>query len=113
MQRRAELARAIINCPSVMLLDEAKQKAIKAIWETRPIFALQGPPGTGKTTCAIALARDLYGGDGWAGRVLELVRVRRKIGFIFQAHNLMGSLTARDNVTLPIREQLIVELYSK
>lgn len=36
-----------------------------------PHLLFAGPAGTGKTTCAIALARELYG-DGWRGSFLEL-----------------------------------------
>ena len=37
-----------------------------------PHLMFAGAPGTGKTTCAIALARDLYGQENWSGRFLEL-----------------------------------------
>ncbi len=36
-----------------------------------PHLLFAGPAGTGKTTCAIALARGLYG-EGWRGSFLEL-----------------------------------------
>lgn len=49
--------------PIAGYLDEAKQKAIKAIWETRPIFALQGPPGTGKTTLVANLLGQIFTDD--------------------------------------------------
>lgn len=73
------------------------------------IVIMTGPSGSGKTTLLTlvgtlrtvqegslrVLGRDLYG----ASRK-ELVQTRRDIGFIFQAHNLFGSLTAVQNVRM-------------
>lgn len=36
-----------------------------------PHMLFAGPAGSGKTTCAIALARELYG-DGWRDNLIEL-----------------------------------------
>ncbi|MCZ6599198.1 MAG: ABC transporter ATP-binding protein [Planctomycetota bacterium] len=70
-----------------------------------------GPSGSGKSTL-LHLLGALDRPDG--GRVIldgvdlalerRLDRVRaRSIGFVFQLHNLVPSLTARENVELPLR----------
>jgi len=72
-----------------------------------------GPSGSGKSTflnCAAGLDRPTSGsvwlGDTELSRLSEvqLTEVRReRIGFIFQAYNLMSALTVEENVTLPLR----------
>jgi putative ABC transport system ATP-binding protein len=79
------------------------------------LVAVLGPSGSGKTTLllCISLILDPTGGtiifdrqtifqkNGWAG--VDIRRIRReKIGFIFQSHNLIPFLTARQNVLLPL-----------
>jgi len=78
------------------------------------IFILTGPSGSGKTTLLTLigglrsiqagnlkiLGKELYGASA-----TQLVQVRRYIGYIFQAHNLLEFLTARENV------QMALELY--
>ena len=75
--------------------------------------AVMGPSGSGKSTllqCAAGLDRPTAGrvvvaGTELAGlseRRLTLLR-RERIGFVFQAFNLLPSLTAAQNVALPLR----------
>lgn len=73
------------------------------------IVLLTGPSGSGKTTLLtlIGALRRVQDGQLFVlGRPLheatddDLVRVRRDIGFIFQQHNLLPFLTARQNVEL-------------
>src|SRR5437764_14342400 len=75
------------------------------------IIIMTGPSGSGKTTLLtlIGALRSVQEGSIFTlGRELgqlsprELVKVRREIGFIFQAHNLFDSLTARENVNMAI-----------
>ncbi|GHJ39607.1 ABC transporter ATP-binding protein [Streptomyces sp. TS71-3] len=74
--------------------------------------AIMGPSGSGKSTlmhCVAGLDDFSSGsvriGDTELGALKDkqLTRLRRdKIGFIFQAFNLLPTLTARENITLPM-----------
>jgi putative ABC transport system ATP-binding protein len=74
--------------------------------------AIMGPSGSGKSTllhCAAGLD-SLTSGEVWIGDVAlgslddrRLTRLRRdRIGFVFQAFNLLPTLTAAENITLPL-----------
>ena len=74
--------------------------------------AIMGPSGSGKSTlmqCMAGLDR-LTSGETWIGDVeltrlseRELTKVRRdRVGFIFQAFNLVPTLTALENIRLPL-----------
>ena len=73
---------------------------------------LMGPSGSGKTTLISVLGclvRPTAGGVEIGGRRVEglgegeLPAVRRRsIGFVFQSFNLLGSLTALENVEVPL-----------
>jgi putative ABC transport system ATP-binding protein len=74
--------------------------------------AIMGPSGSGKSTlmqCMAGLDR-LTGGETFIGDVAlsslndkALTELRRdKVGFVFQAFNLIPTLTAKENITLPI-----------
>ena len=75
--------------------------------------AVMGPSGSGKSTllqCAAGLDRPTSGSvtvdgtelSGLGERRLTLLR-RERIGFVFQAFNLLPALTAEQNVALPLR----------
>ncbi|WP_344616416.1 ABC transporter ATP-binding protein [Dactylosporangium salmoneum] len=75
--------------------------------------AVMGPSGSGKSTllhCAAGLDRPAAGSVAIDGVTLgglgedALTRLRRdRIGFVFQAFNLVSALTAEQNVALPLR----------
>ena len=75
------------------------------------IVIVTGPSGSGKTTL-LTLAGALRSVQDGSLRILDhelngadnqaLVRVRANIGFIFQAHNLLAALTARQNVQMSL-----------
>ncbi len=76
------------------------------------IVIVTGPSGSGKTTL-LTLIGALRSAQEGSVKILDeelcgartntLERVRQKIGFIFQQHNLLGALTAAQNVELGLR----------
>ncbi|WP_045747456.1 ABC transporter ATP-binding protein [Actinoplanes rectilineatus] len=75
--------------------------------------AVMGPSGSGKSTllhCAAGLEPVTSGSVTVAGTALDglaetaLTKLRRdRVGFVFQEFNLVSSLTAAQNVSLPLR----------
>ncbi len=80
--------------------------------ETGRFTAIMGPSGSGKSTLMHCLAGldSISGGQVWIGDVelsglsdKNLTRLRRDaVGFVFQAFNLVPTLSALENITLPL-----------
>lgn len=76
------------------------------------IVILTGPSGSGKTTL-LSLMGGLRSMQEGSLKVLgqelcgaskhQLVQIRSRIGYIFQAHNLLDCLTAQENVRMSLR----------
>ena len=74
--------------------------------------AIMGPSGSGKSTLMHCLAGldSVSGGQVWIGETdlttlkdKALTALRRdKVGFVFQSFNLIPTLTAQENITLPM-----------
>ncbi|WP_138933539.1 ATP-binding cassette domain-containing protein [Roseovarius arcticus] len=90
----------------------------QAIWEVNlnivrgSLTILMGPSGSGKTTLLTLMGclRDVQEGSvRLLGQELngsddaQLMLLRRRLGFIFQAHNLHESLTASQNVQMGLQ----------
>lgn len=77
------------------------------------IVMLSGPSGSGKTTllsilgCVLSATRGkvrLFDEDISSAKESDMPRLRLSyIGFVFQAHNLIASLNARDNIVMPLQ----------
>jgi putative ABC transport system ATP-binding protein len=75
------------------------------------IVLLTGPSGSGKTTLLTLIGAlravqqgscNVLGHELAGAKEAERVALRRRIGFIFQNHNLLGFLTARQNVAMTL-----------
>jgi putative ABC transport system ATP-binding protein len=76
------------------------------------ITILTGPSGSGKTTLLTLIGAlrsmqigslKVLDGELLGASQSQLVQTRNKVGYIFQAHNLLKSLTAWENVTMPLK----------
>jgi putative ABC transport system ATP-binding protein len=94
---------------------EAEVRALDGVtvdFESARMTAIMGPSGSGKSTllhCLAGLDRltsgQIYLGDAelsaQSEKQLTLIR-RDRIGFVFQAYNLVPTLNALENITLPM-----------
>jgi len=110
----AVAARAV-DASKVYGKGEAEVRALDEInvdFATGRFTAIMGPSGSGKSTLMHTMAGldSLTSGSVWVGDVdlstlndKKLTQLRRdRIGFIFQAFNLIPTLTAAENITLPM-----------
>jgi len=108
------IARAV-NVSKIYGTGDAEVRALDNIsveFGTGVFTAIMGPSGSGKSTllhCLAGLDRvtsgQIYLGDidlsGCNEKQLTLIR-RDRIGFVFQAYNLIPTLNAEENITLPM-----------
>ncbi|MBW4688175.1 MAG: DevA family ABC transporter ATP-binding protein [Komarekiella atlantica HA4396-MV6] len=75
------------------------------------IVIMTGPSGSGKTTLLTLMgglrsaqegSLKILGQEICGAKKQQLTQLRRQIGYIFQAHNLMTFLTAKENVRMSI-----------
>jgi len=108
-------ARAVDAC-KVYGSGQAEVRALDGVtieFAAEEFTAIMGPSGSGKSTLlhCIAGLDSLTSGQAFIGesdlsslddRDLTVLR-RDRIGFVFQAYNLLPTLTALENITLPLR----------
>ncbi|OLE24809.1 MAG: peptide ABC transporter ATP-binding protein [Actinobacteria bacterium 13_1_20CM_3_71_11] len=113
-QYRPPVSRAV-NATKIYGTGEAVVRALDDVtveFAGGSFTAITGPSGSGKSTLMHCLAGldtptsgHVYLGDTDLGTLsdtkLTLLR-RRRIGFVFQAYNLVPTLTAAENVMLPL-----------
>jgi putative ABC transport system ATP-binding protein len=112
----ADIAAGTIKATKVYGKGENEVRALDEVtvgFERGRMTAIMGPSGSGKSTLmhCVAGLDSLSAGDAFIGDVMlstlkeqELTRVRRdRIGFVFQAYNLVPTLTALENIELPAK----------
>ena len=112
---RTGIAARAVDASKVYGTGEAEVRALDHIsveFATARMTAIMGPSGSGKSTllhCLAGLDRltsgQIFLGDeeisGLSEKQLTMIR-RDKLGFVFQAFNLIPTLSALENITLPM-----------
>ncbi|GAB2478608.1 ABC transporter ATP-binding protein [Luteococcus sediminum] len=113
--RSGELAAQAVDLVKVYGSGRTQVRALDGVdvgFEKGSFTAIMGPSGSGKSTlmhCLAGLDRITSGKVVMGDKVLnelndkQLTLVRRdRIGFVFQSFNLLPTLTARQNIVLPL-----------
>lgn len=108
-------AAGAVEAVKVYGLGEGQVRALDDVtvsFETGRFSAIMGPSGSGKSTLLHCLAGldsltsgAVFIGDTWLASLKDkdLTELRRtQVGFVFQAFNLIPTLTARENIMLPL-----------
>jgi len=108
-------AAGAIDATKIYGLGDAEVRALDGVtvsFETGKFTAIMGPSGSGKSTLLHCLAGldvltsgATYVGDTYLAALddRQLTELRRtKVGFVFQAFNLIPTLTADENIRLPM-----------
>jgi putative ABC transport system ATP-binding protein len=112
---RTSTAAHAVDASKIYGQGEAEVRALDGVsveFESARMTAIMGPSGSGKSTllhCLAGLDRltrgQIYLGDtelsSLSEKELTLIR-RDRIGFVFQAYNLVPTLDALENITLPM-----------
>ncbi len=110
------VAARAVDATKVYGKGEAEVRALDGVtvdFATGRFTAIMGPSGSGKSTLmhAVAGLDTLTDGNVWIGDTelgslseKKLTQLRRdRIGFIFQSFNLIPTLTAAENIVLPMK----------
>jgi putative ABC transport system ATP-binding protein len=112
---RTTIAARAVDASKVYGEGEAEVRALDGVsveFESARLTAIMGPSGSGKSTLLHCMAGldNLTSGNIYLGDIdltacndkqLTLIR-RDKLGFVFQAYNLVPTLNALENITLPM-----------
>jgi putative ABC transport system ATP-binding protein len=108
-------AAGAVDAVKVYGVGDSQVRALDGItvaFEAGRYTAIMGPSGSGKSTLMHCLAGldaltsgAVYIGDTYLAKLTDkqLTELRReKVGFVFQAYNLVPTLTAKENIILPL-----------